>query len=96
MLGAGDGNRTHVTSLEGSGNSHYTTPATADIEAISALTKPMVEGEGFEPSKPRRQIYNLMGLTAPQPLLGRWRIIYKRHIAVNAFFVFFKQPRLAS
>ena len=27
----------------------------------------MVVGEGFEPSKLSRQIYSLMGLTAPQP-----------------------------
>ncbi len=30
----------------------------------------MVVGEGFEPSKLSRQIYSLMGLTAPQPHLG--------------------------
>ncbi len=28
----------------------------------------MVEGAGFEPAKPKRQIYSLMGLTAPQSL----------------------------
>ncbi len=29
----------------------------------------MVVGEGFEPSKLSRQIYSLLGLTAPQPHL---------------------------
>ena len=27
-----------------------------------------MEGAGFEPAKPKRQIYSLLGLTAPQPL----------------------------
>ena len=30
----------------------------------------MVVGEGFEPSKISRQIYSLLGLTAPQPHLS--------------------------
>lgn len=63
---------------------HYTTPAITLIQEdsnreslriksmLGAMTnlRNMVVGEGFEPSKLSRQIYSLLGLTAPQSHLS--------------------------
>ncbi len=45
------------------------TPSAWKAEVLPLnYTRIMVEGEGFEPSKPKQQIYSLPPLTAREPL----------------------------
>ncbi len=65
--GAGSGNRTRVTSLEGwcSTSELYPPRHGAGLKRCMKL----VEGGGFEPPKLARQIYSLIPLATREPLL---------------------------
>ena len=75
--GAGSGNRTRATSLEGWGSTSELYPhhdrtncllASSDPHINTRIVESMVEGGGFEPPKLSRQIYSLIPLTTREPL----------------------------
>ncbi len=69
VTGAGEGNRTLVISLEG----FCTTIVLHPLNPILYMN--LVEGEGFEPSKPKQQIYSLPPLTTRESLQQESEII---------------------
>ena len=66
QIGAGSGNRTRATSLEGWGSTSELYPPLANTP-LHATTQ-VVEGGGFEPPKLTRQIYSLIPLATREPL----------------------------
>ena len=69
-IGAGSGNRTRVSSLEGWGSTAELYPPNSSPPFYTNLstTNTMVEGGGFEPPKLTRQIYSLIPLATREPL----------------------------
>ena len=65
QFGAGSGNRTRATSLEGWGSTAELYPPTKSTPLTSYE---LVEGGGFEPPKLARQIYSLIPLATREPL----------------------------
>ena len=82
-LGAGEGNRTLVISLEGFCSTIELHPPLYPVNRI------VVEGEGFEPSKLSQQIYSLPPLTARESLRKEHRIIREHLSVVKCAFVLF-------
>ena len=65
QIGAGSGDRTRVSSLEGWGSTAELYPPT---KIYSPNYNELVEGGGFEPPKLARQIYSLIPLATREPL----------------------------
>ena len=64
-IGAGSGDRTRVSSLEGLGSTAELYPPTKSTPLTSYE---LVDGGGFEPPKLARQIYSLIPLATREPI----------------------------
>ena len=93
-LGAGEGNRTLVISLEGFCSTiELHPPKFLNLQCLRFTHKHfpsielLVEGEGFEPSKLSQQIYSLPPLTARESLRKEHKIIREHLSVVKCAFV---------
>ena len=66
--GAGSGNRTRISSLEGLGNNHYTMPAMKIIIKPENFLGKWWRGKDSNLRRQSRQIYSLIPLATREPL----------------------------
>ena len=66
--GAGSGNRTRISSLEGLGNNHYTMPAMEFVILPEKIFGKWWRGKDSNLRRQSRQIYSLIPLATREPL----------------------------